>query len=590
MDPVTIVTLSGSVANVCYQIATTLFLFARETRDVEDNLKTFATEISSFSLILKAVTSTLNDPKLGFADISRGEDSNQDVWIALKGAIENLKRFLDKLRYSVEEVTRKDKDENLFRQAIRAFELRLKKDDVDGLRSTLRTHQLSLNTALVLVQVYAQAQIPNRKQPGLGSEITRLKGMADQLSRASAQGLPDVGYDQEAQKNVAHLKKVAMALVSNASERAESTTGSECGTPYDRERIQQWVQLSRKIAEIPPSEHGVWDDLPTQTTRATMSSSRKVTEDDYFAGSKSVSRNQFKADQLVSSPMVLENEHDNQGADPRSGKKVKRAASDAHIEPQYFATQDPRTEANQSYSQEHGFAGANYFNLKERSSTRKIETIQQQESKAPPSRTREEGSSMQPKSDPGLILTERSKTPASKAFSESHSDTTPANPQGSDDLSSAEGLQAPSSARLSESATNRSSTEVKDVEREAGMVYQRHDPPKYMPSRSATNNNGFCADSCSSECFWWFVLAFVRVVQLALAISVCVLYGYQVKYSREEGQAVDGRWIYAVFVGGATVFYVGIVRALALLHDMHCFDYEPWDYRSSWWSMEALFL
>ena len=154
-------TLSGSVAKLCCQIATTLFTFANDTKDIDDNLNCFATEISSFNLALKAVTSTIKDPRLGFAKLS---DNNHDVWEALGGSIINLRTYLDKLCEILKEINCKGKDKTLLRQAIKTFELRLKKDSVDGLRSTLRTHQLSLNTALLIVQLYAQAQLLSQKE------------------------------------------------------------------------------------------------------------------------------------------------------------------------------------------------------------------------------------------------------------------------------------------------------------------------------------------------------------------------------------------------------------------------------------------
>ena len=266
MDPISIVTLSGGVAKLCYQIATTLFNFACDVRDVDDSLNTFATEISSFSLILRAVTSTLNDPLLGFDKIWRSETSNQDVWSALGGSIENLKRYLDRLRSSLHVISKSEADKTLFNQAIKAFELRIKKDNVDNLRSVLRTHQLSLNTALVMVQLYAQAHLPHQKQPDLRQNITLLKSMAEELPPSSQMGTVD---HQHVSDNIEHLKKVSQAVISNASEKAESSNGSECDTPFDPDKVQQWLQLST-ISEIPPLERMLSNKLSRDPTHTTL--------------------------------------------------------------------------------------------------------------------------------------------------------------------------------------------------------------------------------------------------------------------------------------------------------------------------------
>lgn len=47
---------------------------------------------------------------------------------------------------------------------------------------------------------------------------------------------------------------------------------------------------------------------------------------------------------------------------------------------------------------------------------------------------------------------------------------------------------------------------------------------------------------------------FIRVAQLALALTVCGLYGVDLSRARSEHKYQDGKWVYAEVVGGLSAF------------------------------------
>ena len=557
MDPVSIVTLSGSVAKICYEIAATLFNFARDAKDIDDNLNAFATEVSSFSLTLKAVTSTLNDPKLGFSDISK--DTNPDVWDAVGGSIESLKRFLDKLRQELEEISSKTSDRNIFRQAMRAFELRLKKESVNGLRSTLRTHQLSLNTALVMVQLYAQARLPSQIQPDLRPNILRLRSMADDLPDPGALTTSDTGDDQNGPNNIAQLKKVTMAVLSNASERAYSAAGSEYGAPFDRDRVREWIQLS-KTAEVPPLEGAFLSNAPDQASRASISEGtvigRELPEDAQgHVQDETTEPHQIPRSATLDGSQTLM-QHQITYA---SSARVERTASSSrlteqsHFQPSFHPPSmanldNPRAEniSEPTPGWRYGYATA----MEEAAEDAPV-----YKSEAPSAATDAQVSS--PISTSQIPLT----------FSSSTSPSTVPNPP----------VTSLSQVQHRESALNAHSLSRSPDTSSRG--YQVMKPLEYHPN----SPDSFPSPSHRCVCLPYrsfsYILTFLRTVQLGLGITACVVYSYGLKTSVLDGEAVDSRWVYAATLGGLTAFYVGILGGQAfMLHDEECLKDEGWFY------------
>ena len=154
MDPVSILTITQTACIISFQIITTLSTFVTGVKDLDERFKGFTDEVESLRRVLVAVTTTLNDPQLRLAELSTGKYANQDMWEAIYGSVEDCRLYLEKLRSELSGIRKKKGEGNIVRQAIRALELRLNKDDINNLRSQVHSHQLGLNTALQMLNVY----------------------------------------------------------------------------------------------------------------------------------------------------------------------------------------------------------------------------------------------------------------------------------------------------------------------------------------------------------------------------------------------------------------------------------------------------
>ena len=247
MEPISIVTLSGGVVQLCYKIARSIYILAKDVETIEENLNSLAAEISSISRTVKAVTTTINDPQLGFAAISQATTSNHDVWSALFGSIEDLQKTLERLRAKVEEVMPAEQVPSVTTRMVQTIELKIGQDYISRVRSSLHTHQSSLNTALLMIQLYAQAQLPRQKQTNLWPDITRLKRMAESLPGSNDPGGDSTGSLERSSTTV-RLRRAAFKVASNASDTAGSRTQSLTSS-YTKARVEDWVNFSEMIDE-----------------------------------------------------------------------------------------------------------------------------------------------------------------------------------------------------------------------------------------------------------------------------------------------------------------------------------------------------
>ncbi|MCJ1387796.1 hypothetical protein MMC18_000639 [Xylographa bjoerkii] len=174
MDPVSILTITQTACTISFQVISTLYAFAKDVKDLDERLRGFTDEVEGLRRILIAISTSLNDPQLRLADISTGKYGNKDMWEAIHSSVEDCRLYLEKLRAELSGVRKKKGEGNIFRQAIRTLELRLNKDDINNLRSQVRCHQLGLNTALQMLNVYICCRLPMQMQDNLAPQIATL--------------------------------------------------------------------------------------------------------------------------------------------------------------------------------------------------------------------------------------------------------------------------------------------------------------------------------------------------------------------------------------------------------------------------------
>ncbi|MCJ1418045.1 cytoskeletal protein binding protein [Xylographa parallela] len=174
MDPISILTITQIACTISFQVVSTLYAFASDVKDLDGKLKGFTDEVEGLRRILIAITTSLNDPQLRLVESSTGKYGNNDMWEAIHGSVEDCRLYLEKLRCELSGIRKKKGEGNIIRQAIRALELRLNKDDINNLRSQVRSHQLGLNTALQMLNVYMCCRLPMQMQDSLAPQIATL--------------------------------------------------------------------------------------------------------------------------------------------------------------------------------------------------------------------------------------------------------------------------------------------------------------------------------------------------------------------------------------------------------------------------------
>ena len=238
MDPISITGLVASILSIAYQVTAGIFGFALEVHDNGDSLNAFASEIQSLTRILEAATSTIND-----ANFPAQEDGGPivEVYRALYGAVDDIQLYLNRLRRRVQRIQGDHANRNLYRNTIRAFAARINRTGVNHLRSLLQTHQLSLNTALIMVHLHHATHTAGHQQADLRPEIYRLTQIVQRL--ANTADLEQLRDDLTCHR-IRNLQGVAQQVVEDASQTAASTAGSEINEPLDpriRRRIDEWL-------------------------------------------------------------------------------------------------------------------------------------------------------------------------------------------------------------------------------------------------------------------------------------------------------------------------------------------------------------
>ena len=268
MDPIALVSLVGQATRMSWEIVIIIRESVQEVRKVDENLQSFSHEVDGLRRLLISITTSLNDPNLGLAEVANDHNANRDMWEAIFGGVEDCHNYLQKLCEEIMPLQASEQAKSVFSKAVRALKLQLNKDDINKIRDQIQVHQMGLNTALQMLNVYVCMRLPMQMQDSLGSKIN---GLGDQIAQlqSSIDRRPEPA-DSEGQ-NPGHvsstssvqLKKAAENLRSNASvisaarstqwggsERhwGESEQYSVMGEPLSptgRNEIERWMSLRR---------------------------------------------------------------------------------------------------------------------------------------------------------------------------------------------------------------------------------------------------------------------------------------------------------------------------------------------------------
>lgn len=275
MDPVSISAFVASILPIAQRVAAGIFGFAVEAHHNSETLNTFASEVRSLTRVLEAATSTINDANFP-AQPDGGPSAN--VHRALHGAVDDIRLYLERLQSQVQRIQGKRANRDLYRTAIRTLATRINRTGINELRSLLQTHQLSLNTALVMVHLYHATHEAGHQHVDLRPDIYRLTSIVQRLATAVG---PERLSDDLTDDRIRDLQGVALQVVEEASQTAASTAASETGEPVDpreRRRIDDWLNqvsecsyktaLGSRDSNEASTRH--WQITETRSQRSTL--------------------------------------------------------------------------------------------------------------------------------------------------------------------------------------------------------------------------------------------------------------------------------------------------------------------------------
>ncbi|KAL8745477.1 MAG: hypothetical protein Q9190_002387 [Brigantiaea leucoxantha] len=271
MDPLSIPGLIGSLIPIAYKIAAGIFAFTTQFEDNSDTLNGFAAEIASLSRILQAASSTLNTAGFPLRPNGPRNTTETDICRALFGAAEDMRLYLERIRQLIKRIQGESNNGVLYRRAIRDFMMLVNDSNIANLRSQLQTHQISLNTALVMVQLYHQTRLSHDGRTDLRPEIYRLTRLVERLP--TREDL--VGLEHDLPPNhIYQVQQLAQDVVRKASDAAGSSAASEKGAqldPITRNQIDQWISFT--ITQKHATSNALSYDSVQETSFASYGSS-----------------------------------------------------------------------------------------------------------------------------------------------------------------------------------------------------------------------------------------------------------------------------------------------------------------------------
>ena len=152
MDPISIITLIQFSSKLSKGLISTLIKYGTEAKNLDTSVEALTSEIQGLDRMFSALKTSLNDKNLRLAEIGKGEYGNKQMWEALHGSIESSHDVLERLRHELPALP-EDRMERSFKLVFHTIAFRLKKEDINEIRSSMASHQASLNTALHLLNL-----------------------------------------------------------------------------------------------------------------------------------------------------------------------------------------------------------------------------------------------------------------------------------------------------------------------------------------------------------------------------------------------------------------------------------------------------
>jgi hypothetical protein len=148
MNPISILSSVSAASRVTLALSTTLFTFVQATRDVNHSVRALYDEVTSLIGTLDAISSSIKT-----TDTGKGKqpEQNPELWRSVITSLDHCRGSVDNMYKTLQGVQKPSS--NIAGQALRAFKLNWKDDQIRTLRSQIQTHNTALQLALQMINV-----------------------------------------------------------------------------------------------------------------------------------------------------------------------------------------------------------------------------------------------------------------------------------------------------------------------------------------------------------------------------------------------------------------------------------------------------
>jgi hypothetical protein len=142
MDPLSIASVSGSIALVCIRLSKYLHTFIDQTKEIDEKVQSFAIEVVAYSRVLSAIDQNLRRPAIA----NTVRNSEGDFWSHVKRSLDDCSETLTLLEKVLANLGGTTK--NPFAKVAKNVKLGAKLDKITTLRRQINTYNSTMQLGL----------------------------------------------------------------------------------------------------------------------------------------------------------------------------------------------------------------------------------------------------------------------------------------------------------------------------------------------------------------------------------------------------------------------------------------------------------
>jgi hypothetical protein len=150
MDPVTIITSVSAISKAAVGISTTLSTFIDATQNVDQSIQAIYDGITALNRTLNAIRSTLESSHVAIG-ASSTQEQDSGLWAAVVEALDDCRVTVEKFKASLTGLEHKGSNDAV--QALRAFKLQHREEELKTFRAQVQTHNTALQLVLQMINM-----------------------------------------------------------------------------------------------------------------------------------------------------------------------------------------------------------------------------------------------------------------------------------------------------------------------------------------------------------------------------------------------------------------------------------------------------